>query len=117
MKLNALIILILTLGLTYQTTQAQTLCSQKSQISDVKKAGDKSSFELKLSSSDIYSGKLVEINGTDQTVIQTFSGHGNLEKAFKNLKESQYRIILDFKNETKFLCKQKTLMIDLIDTQ
>jgi hypothetical protein len=117
MKLNLLITLLLILSLTSKTTQAQTVCTQKIEIKDVKKAGDKSSFELKLSSNEAFTGKLVEITPSDPVEIQTFNGQGNLKKTFINLKESQYRIILEFRNETKFLCKQKIFSIDLTDNK
>jgi len=117
MKLNALIVLLFIFTLTTQTIQAQTGCGQKIEISDVKKANDNSSFDLKLTYAGSYTGKLVEMNDGNETVIQSFSGQGNLKKTFKNLKKSEYRIILDFKNETAFLCKQKMRIIDLTDTQ
>ncbi len=117
MKLNTLIILAFTFGIGSLAAQAQIPCTQKFEIQNLKKSNGKGSFDLKLESKDIYSGQLVEIKGTDQSLIQIFSGEGDLKQAFKNLKNSYYRVILEFKNEPKFLCKKRVLTVDLTDSK
>lgn len=115
-KLNTLIILVLTIVLPTLLAEAQTACSQKFEIDNIKGSNDKIRFDLKIQSKDIYSGQLVETVNTNQQVVQTFSGQGDQRHTFKNLKNSYYRVILEFKNEPKFLCKERVLMVDLTDS-
>lgn len=117
MKYNTLIIFVFIFFATYLSAAAQTLCSQSIDIQNVLNEGTERSFELKLKSANEFSGQLVEIEGKEQTVVQSFSGNGNTNQVFKNLKNSYYRVILEFKNEEKFLCKKKIFTVDLTDSQ
>lgn len=115
-NLNRLTFLVFIVASACLSAQAQTTCTQKIEIQNVKKTAEKGSFELKLRSSDLYDGQLIEISEKGESVVETFSGSGNLSQTFKNLKNSYYRVVLEFKNEPKFLCKRKILTIDLTDT-
>jgi hypothetical protein len=117
MKYNILVIFVFIYVIACISSEAQTLCQQKIDIQNQKKEGSNSSFELKLKSTDTFSGQLIEIGENGQSVVQTFSGQGDTQQSFKNLKNSYYRVILEFQNEEKFLCKRKIFTVDLTDSQ
>lgn len=112
---SALIITLLLFCL--HSGQVLGQCQQKvsAQAVKVNKADKSGSFDLKVMSNGAFKGQLVQIQGTGETRIESFSGAGKKDFSFSQLGLSQeeiYRVVVEFDGEEVFLCKRKVLDID-----
>ncbi len=83
---------------------------------------DKKSFseqvELKVQAQGTFKVQLMEITSVHQKLIESLSGNGTKSFSFTNLlKGNYYRVVVEFDNEEKFLCKRKVEDIDLTDKE
>jgi hypothetical protein len=97
-------------------TGAYAQCSQKIELTRTKDANAETYGEFNLKIKGDYSGQLILIDGTVQKEVKSFSGTGiSTISLTKLLKDYSYKVVLEFRNEEKFLCKTKVVLIPVTD--
>ncbi len=97
---------------------AYAQCSQKIELKRVKDATAETHGEFSLKVKGDYSGQLILTDGIEQKEVKSFSGTGSSSIALINLvKDYSYKVVLEFKNEEKFLCKRKVVLIPVTDVK
>lgn len=93
-------------------TAGYAQCSQKITLVRVKDADAKTHGEFNLKVKGDYSGQLVLTDGEGQREVKSFSGTGTSSVSLTKLSNDySYKVILEFRNEEKFLCKRKVVLI------
>jgi len=111
-----LIILLFALLLFLGEAGAQTVCPQKVKVSDIKTSVDKGGFRVEIQAPGAFDVQVIDMGSEDPRLLQVFSGFEAIERSFVDLAKSRYRIVIEYRNEDKFLCKKKSYNVDLTDS-
>lgn len=117
---SALVVTFLVSLFVLNTLRAEAQCEQRLYVDkkQMEKSADVGSFKLKVFASVPYKGQLIQLQGTNQHQIQSFSGSGTKDFSFKDLElgeDGLFRVIVEFEGEESFLCKKKMLDIEFTD--
>ena len=113
MNFPKVLVIIILVGCTLQTFGQ---CPQKIKVGTLKTDNEgKGKIDVNIQNAGPFNGKLVKITGTTQTTVQSFTGVGTKDFSFSSLSLDSdfYRIVVDFTSESKFLCKSKTIDVDI----
>lgn len=114
---RALVIILLALFFWADPADALAQCPQRIATKDVKidKNSGSGSFKLEVNSGSGYQGEVIQLNGINQSSIETFRGNGSSEFTFSNLElsgEVWYRAVIEFNGEDGILCRKRYIDVD-----
>jgi hypothetical protein len=99
-------------------TGAYAQCSQKIELIRVKDADTEIHGEFNLKIKGHYNGQLILTDGIVQKEVKNFTGTGTSTISLTKLsKDYSYKVVLEFRDEEKFLCKRKVVLIPVSDAK
>lgn len=110
-----LVIPLVMLSMSIYAQCSQKIDLHKTRKSDVATHGE---FNLQIKSTG-FTADLIQIDGIKESVVKNFKGSGGTEiNVLTGLsKNYAYKVVVEFRNEEKFLCKRKVVLIPVTDSQ
>lgn len=114
---RALVIILLAVFFWGDPVDAWSQCPQRIATKDIKidKNSGSGSFKLVVNSNSGYRGEVIQLNGTHQSTMESFSGNRSSEFTFSKLElggEVWYRAVIEFNEEDGILCRKKYIDVD-----
>ena len=103
-------LLITSLVMVFTGSYAQ--CAQKIELIRTSEATPETHGEFTLKIKGDYAGQLIMKDGVAEKAVKSFNGTGTSSiKLTKLSTDHLYQVVVEFKNEEKFLCKRKVVLI------